>query len=89
MMMDTVAYVDLLGFAASATTIVAFACRQMFALRLAAIGANVLFIAYSLTLGLVPILVLHCILLPLNVFRLLGFFRLRNCEVAVEAGPVS
>ncbi len=89
MMMDTVAYVDLLGFAAGGTTIVAFACRQMFALRLAAIGANVLFIAYSLTLGLAPILVLHCILLPLNLFRLLGFLCLRYCEAAAEAGRVS
>ncbi len=88
-MTDTIAYVDLLGFAAGGTTIIAFACRQMFALRLAAIGANILFIAYGLTLGLVPIMVLHCILLPLNLFRLIGSFRLRYCDVAAQAGPFS
>ncbi len=68
-------FTDLLGFAAGSMTVVAFGCRHMLALRSAAIAANVLFIAYGAMLGLVPILALHCLLLPLNLYRLAGLVR--------------
>ena len=88
MMMYAIAYVDLLGFAAGGTTIIAFACRKMLALRLVAIIANILFIAYGLTLGLVPIMVLHCILLPLNLFRLFGFLSVfDDAKLRRKRGP--
>jgi CRP/FNR family cyclic AMP-dependent transcriptional regulator len=56
-------------------TVTAFGCHHMLALRCSAIAANLLFIAYGLMLGLVPILILHCLLLPLNLFRLRGCLR--------------
>lgn len=66
---------DLVGFLAGGMTVAAFRCRHILALRCWAIAANLLFIAYGLMLGLVPILVLHGLLLPLNLFRLRSCLR--------------
>ncbi len=62
--------VDIIGFLAAGSTVAAFSCRRMVSLRVAAIAANPLFIAYGAALALVPVLLLHCILLPLNSMRL-------------------
>ncbi len=69
---------DAVGFLAAATMIVAFCSRRMIPLRIAAILANLLFIAYALRLGLMPVLALHCILMPLNVLRLVTALRDRQ-----------
>jgi hypothetical protein len=62
--------VDLVGFAASAATLSAFAQKQMMPMRISAIVANLFFVSYG-ALGLFyPVLVLHLILLPLNIARL-------------------
>ena len=61
---------DLVGSLAALAMITTFACNRMVRLRLAAIAANLLFIAYAAMLGLWPILLLHGILLPLNLWRL-------------------
>lgn len=66
---------DFVGFMAGGMTVAAFGCRHMLALRCSAIAANLLFIAYGLMLGLIPILMLHCLLLPLNLVRLRGCLR--------------
>jgi hypothetical protein len=47
-----------------------FSMRSMRALRLVAIASNIAFITYGAMGNLYPILVLHSLLLPLNVFRL-------------------
>ena len=63
--------VDLIGFAASAATLSAFAQKRMLPMRFSAIAANLFFIGYG-ALGLFyPVLVMHLILLPLNIARLL------------------
>ena len=62
--------VDALGFAAATLTLVAFAQRTMLSMRIAALGANVFFIAYGLLGHYLPVLALHLVLLPLNVVRL-------------------
>jgi hypothetical protein len=66
---------DLVGWLAAALTLLTFSMRSMAALRLAAIGANFCFIAYGLVGGLVPVLVLHLVLLPCNVLRLVELCR--------------
>ncbi len=63
--------IDIIGLMAAASTVAAFSCSRMVALRVAAIIANLLFIAYGSALGLMPIWLLHAILLPLNILRLL------------------
>ncbi len=62
--------IESIGFVAAAATGVTFYCKRMAYLRAFAIGANVMFITYGAAMGLMPVLVLHCILLPLNMMRL-------------------
>jgi hypothetical protein len=50
-------------------------------LRIAAIAANLLFICYGHAADLKPVLLLHCVLLPLNVMRLAGALRERAVPV--------
>ena len=64
------AAVDLLGYAAAALVLLAFSLRSLIALRSVAIVSNVTFIAYAVGAHLLPVLVLHVALLPINVWRL-------------------
>ena len=61
---------DLLGYAAAGLVLVTFSLRSITALRSAAIASNVMFIAYAATAHLMPVLILHALLLPLNFWRL-------------------
>ena len=63
--------VDALGLAASGATLCAFAQKQMLPMRVSAIAANLFFIAYGAIGLLYPVLLLHLVLLPLNIGRLL------------------
>ena len=62
--------VDLLGYLASLLVLATFCMRGMVTLRLLAIASNLAFIAYAARAGIAPILVLHVLLLPMNVWRL-------------------
>ena len=75
------ALVDLVGFAAAFATIIAFCCKRMAPLRAAAITANLLFITYGAMLGLMPVFLLHCALLPLNVVRFGACLRERQAAL--------
>jgi CRP/FNR family transcriptional regulator, cyclic AMP receptor protein len=63
--------VDVAGYAASLLVFSAFYMTAMTPLRAIAIASNVAFIAYGLGRELYPVLLLHAVLLPLNVVRLL------------------
>jgi hypothetical protein len=67
----SVSPIDLAGFLACSLVLATFAMRSMGRLRLLAILSNLAFIYYAAALGLIPILLLHAILLPLNLWRLL------------------
>jgi CRP-like cAMP-binding protein len=76
---------DILGYAAATLVFASFAMRTMVPLRLVGIASNVFFIAYGYMQGAVPILILHCVLLPLNVFRLQQMLALvREVETAAR-----
>jgi len=79
-------FVDLLGYVAAFIVFLTFCMKTMLALRLIAIASNLAFILYALAAGLTPILVLHALLLPLNVMRLIQMQRLvriaRDAETA-------
>ncbi len=62
---------DLSGYVASLLVFAAFYMTSMVPLRLVAIASNLAFIVYALQGGLMPVLLLHGALLPLNVLRLL------------------
>lgn len=66
------------GYLASALVLCTFLTRTMKPLRCIALGSNVAFITYSAMLQLYPVLILHCILLPVNVWRLWEIMRLGN-----------
>ena len=59
------------GYIASVLVFATFYMKTMVPLRLVAIASNVAFIVYASVGGLAPILILHVMLLPLNVLRLL------------------
>jgi hypothetical protein len=58
------------GFAAAGLVLATFCMRSMKPLRWVAIASNVAFIAYAYLGGLAPVLLLHALLLPVNVYRL-------------------
>lgn len=70
--------VELIGFAASALVFLTFCMQTLLPLRLIAMASNILFIAYGLFAGLVPIFILHSVLLPVNIWRTVQQFQLRH-----------
>lgn len=62
--------VDLLGFSAGAAVLTCFWMRDQRRLRGFGILSNILFILYGALTGMLPIVILHTILLPLNILRL-------------------
>lgn len=68
-------WVDLLGYAASATVLATFCMTTMLHLRLLAIGSNVLFVCFGALAHIYPVLLLHLALLPVNLARLIQIRR--------------
>jgi hypothetical protein len=65
-------WVDVIGYTASFTVLATFCMTTMYHLRLLAIGSNILFICFGALAHIHPVLLLHIILLPINVARLIG-----------------
>src|SRR3974377_732519 len=61
---------DIVGYIASGFVLLTFMTKEMRLLRIMAILSNLAFIAYGLLDEILPVLALHVVLLPLNVFRL-------------------
>src|SRR5215510_6579932 len=82
----TMGVIEIVALGAVLTNIAAYAMRTMIPLRMAAISTNILFIAYSIMGGVLPTLILHVILLPLNTYRLIQMQRLvRDVDAACSA----
>ena len=62
--------IDALGFVAAGAVLATFSVRSITALRTVAIISNLLFIVYAAGANLLPVLALHALLLPLNLWRL-------------------
>lgn len=65
-------WIVILGYIGSLLAVFSFLAKTVIPLRAFAIGANLLMIAYAafITPPLYPLLILHLILLPINVYRL-------------------
>jgi hypothetical protein len=63
-------WVQLLGYAASFCVFATFCMKGMLPLRIVALGSNVLFGLYGFFGDVYPVLFLHVLLLPINIFRL-------------------
>jgi CRP-like cAMP-binding protein/multidrug resistance efflux pump len=80
------------GYLASLLVFVTFYMKTMVPLRVAGILSNVAFLTYALIEHLVPIMILHGALLPLNLFRLYEILNLvgeirgaRSGDLALDA----
>lgn len=63
-------WINLLGYAASASVLATFCMNTMVPLRAVAICSNVLFAVFGALAHIYPVLILHVILLPVNIVRL-------------------
>jgi hypothetical protein len=62
-------WVEAVGYAASGLVFLTFYMKTLIPLRLVAIASNITFILYAFWASLTPVLILHCLLLPLNILR--------------------
>src|SRR5580704_5403927 len=80
-------WIELLGYAASTAVFATFCMNTMLPLRFLALGSNVLFCLYGFFGGLYPVLILHVLLFPINLARLIQIQRLirdvRNASSSV------
>jgi hypothetical protein len=76
---------ELLGYAAAGLVLATFCMRDMAALRCMAIASNLAFIAYGALAGLGPVLLLHLLLLPVNVLRLVDAGRHSRRDAVADA----
>jgi hypothetical protein len=77
------------GYCAATLVFLTFATRTMVPLRILGIASNLAFIAYGMLQPAVPILVLHCVLLPLNAFRLHQMLRLTRQVAAASRSDLN
>jgi CRP/FNR family transcriptional regulator, cyclic AMP receptor protein len=76
---------ELVGVAAAVASLYAAYAKTIIPLRVAAIVANVLAMAYSSMHGTYPTFVLHAVLLPLNTWRLHAMLKLiRDIDAATK-----
>jgi CRP/FNR family transcriptional regulator, cyclic AMP receptor protein len=76
-----------LGYAAALLVLLTFSMRTMVHLRAVGIASNLFFVAYGYLSGAYPIMLLHCILLPLNALRLYQILALlRRVDTASQDG---
>jgi CRP/FNR family transcriptional regulator, cyclic AMP receptor protein len=79
----------MVGWAASAAVLATFCMNTMMPLRVLAIISNVLFCAFGAVAHIFPVLILHAILLPVNVVRLVQIRRLVHGMQAAENSELS
>ena len=63
--------VDGLGFLAAGLVLLTFCMKRLVPLRAIAITSNLALILYGYRAGIQPVLMLHLVLLPVNLIRLL------------------
>jgi hypothetical protein len=82
-------WVDVLGYAASATVLATFCASTMISLRILALVSNVLFCSYGYLDHLYPVFILHAALFPINLLRLLRLVISAAAEAGVKAGRIA
>lgn len=69
-------WINLIGYLASVLMFSTFYMKKMIPLRAVGASANVTFIIYASILNIYPLLILHAVLLPLNITRMIQMMRL-------------
>jgi CRP-like cAMP-binding protein/multidrug resistance efflux pump len=80
---------EVAGYIASALVFLTFYMKTMMPLRIVGIMSNVVFVTYGFIEGLLPILILHLFLFPLNILRLRQFLRLTQQTRESAGGDLS
>lgn len=62
--------IDLVGYSAALLVLLTFLMTSIVRLRAVAIASNLAFVLYGALAGITPVLVLHLLLLPINIYRL-------------------
>ena len=79
--------VSIVAYTAVILNVAVYSMRTMIPLRMLAMSVNSLFIVYSALAHVYPTLILNCVLLPLNAYRLHEMLQLtRRVKAASEAG---
>lgn len=81
--------VEISSYLGAALVFLTFYMKTMLPLRYIAIGSNRLFSVYAALAQLNPVLILHCILLPLNIYRISQLKRLIANVTAATTGGFS
>ena len=63
-------WVDIVGYAAAVAVLGSFCMTTIVPLRILAVVSNLLFGTYGIMAHLYPVFLLHSILLPINLFKL-------------------
>jgi hypothetical protein len=87
--MDHQNYAELVGISAAAASLYAANSKTIIPLRVAAIVANMLAMAYSFMHGTYPTFALNAVLLPLNAWRLHGMLKLIHDIGAAAHGDMN
>jgi CRP/FNR family transcriptional regulator, cyclic AMP receptor protein len=82
-------WTEVLGYVAALAVLTTFCMKTMRPLRIVALFSNVVFALYGFFDGLYPVLVLHLILFPVNLARLIQFQRLTRRVQAAAATDLS
>jgi hypothetical protein len=80
---------EISGYLASALVFTSFYMRRMIPLRVVAIGSNIAFIVFGYGTSTMPVLILHVLLLPMNVWRTIEIVRLTRRVEAASKGNLS
>jgi hypothetical protein len=75
---------DAIGYLASGLVFAAFAMKDIVRLRIVAICSNFAFLAYGLSIGLMPVWLLHAVLLPMNLWRLAELAGMNQHTMLIE-----
>ncbi|HZL30176.1 MAG TPA: cyclic nucleotide-binding domain-containing protein [Pseudolabrys sp.] len=82
-------WVEAAGYFASLLVFTTFCMKTMIPLRLAALGSNVAFIVYGFYGHIYPVLILHAVLFPTNVWRMIEMLHLVRRVEAAAKGDLS
>ena len=76
-------WVDYVGFLAALTVLATFCMDTILLLRGLAIASNILFIVYGTAGQLYPVLLLHALLLPINISKIVQLVRKNRFDARV------
>jgi hypothetical protein len=83
--MPAISWLDVVGYLASLTVLATFCMDRFVSLRIVAIVSNVLFGIYGIGENIYPVFLLHAVLLPINILKLVRLHpanRERGTELA-------